>query len=388
MNPTSEDDLDLTLIARYLSGECTPVEVDHVRKWAEAAPGRTTQLEEARIAWKGASAEALPVAEDAIWNRIAGRVRSDAEASRAETATSGAPSSGRSTARARVFSKHLAHASRSNPGRSVWRRAGKIAAVVVAAAGVSWWTYHRHDVQPDIPYREVVTRPGERAQVDLGDGSRITLGFASRVRYPEDMKAGPRSVELTGEAHFAVARDTARPFVVRTGRSRTRVLGTEFLVRSLPEGDQDRVIVASGSVLVSGIGDSATAATLARGDLLLIAANGSANVTHGVDVERYLRRMAGALDWEGTPLREAMVDLERKFDIEVNVEPGMLDRRLTALFEREPVDEVLATIAEIVGARQTREERSVLLTPDSSKRDPGKRFRKLRTDTGAIRIGR
>jgi len=71
------------------------------------------------------------------------------------------------------------------------------------------------------------TRAGERSTVALADGSTVSLNGATRLRvvYTD----GERRVQLVaGQAFFDVRHDAARPFVVRTRASETRVLGTAF----------------------------------------------------------------------------------------------------------------------------------------------------------------
>jgi transmembrane sensor len=60
-------------------------------------------------------------------------------------------------------------------------------------------------------------------------------------------------VELTtGEAHFAVAHDTARPFIVSAGGIAVRAVGTAFNVRYTAAGAVE-VTVTEGKVSVSGV---------------------------------------------------------------------------------------------------------------------------------------
>jgi transmembrane sensor len=54
---------------------------------------------------------------------------------------------------------------------------------------------------------------------------------------------------LRGEAHFAVVRDPARPFVVRAGQARIRALGTAFNVQL--RGEAVDVIVTEGRIRVA-----------------------------------------------------------------------------------------------------------------------------------------
>src|SRR6266853_1000187 len=71
------------------------------------------------------------------------------------------------------------------------------------------------------------TQIGERRSITLSDGSTIDLNARSAVRI--HYSRVERDVELIdGQALFEVAKDAARPFVVRSGATRVRAVGTQF----------------------------------------------------------------------------------------------------------------------------------------------------------------
>lgn len=95
--------------------------------------------------------------------------------------------------------------------------------------------------------RRVATPIGGFERLELPDGSVIQLNTASAVTVA--FSAGERRVTLVrGEASFAVARDTSRPFVVRVGAVDVRALGTAFNVRH--RGGAVDVLVTEGRVSV------------------------------------------------------------------------------------------------------------------------------------------
>ncbi len=63
-----------------------------------------------------------------------------------------------------------------------------------------------------------------------------------------------REVELTGEAYFQVAKDSARPFIVRVGEAYIRVLGTAFNISAYPDDRIIKTTLESGSVKM-GVSD-------------------------------------------------------------------------------------------------------------------------------------
>lgn len=97
------------------------------------------------------------------------------------------------------------------------------------------------------------TSAGAYERARLADGSTLELNAASvaRVRFTTT----ERRVELeSGEAHFEVAHDAARPFVVSAGGVAVRAVGTAFNVRFGPGAVE--VTVSEGKVTVAPLPSS------------------------------------------------------------------------------------------------------------------------------------
>ncbi|GAB3913595.1 DUF4974 domain-containing protein [Larkinella knui] len=86
---------------------------------------------------------------------------------------------------------------------------------------------------------------------ELADGSVVWLNPATKIQYPNPFARSIRTVHLEGEAFFEVRRDTARPFVIRSGKLKTEVLGTTFNVRAYRNSPRFEVSVVTGQVAVS-----------------------------------------------------------------------------------------------------------------------------------------
>ena len=74
----------------------------------------------------------------------------------------------------------------------------------------------------------VTAESGERAKVQLPDGTKVNINSASQISYPHDFNGEKRIVELDGEAYFEVTPDKERPFVVKAAGLEITVLGTAF----------------------------------------------------------------------------------------------------------------------------------------------------------------
>jgi transmembrane sensor len=164
--------------------------------------------------------------------------------------------------------------SRHAPAAAWAARAAGVAVLGLALAGL--WSLTRDE-----------SAKGERATMSMADGSRLTLNTATRLRTA--LTASSRTVWLDeGEAHFEVARDARRPFVVQAGEQRVTVLGTRFSVRR--EGQRLRVSVLEGRVRVQPERNQ-RGAVLNGGDLALVEPD------HVIVARRTARQLQDELAW-------------------------------------------------------------------------------------------
>ena len=84
---------------------------------------------------------------------------------------------------------------------------------------------------PQQVYNTLITGRAEQSPpLTLADGTKVWLNASSSIHFPVAFHGGSRQVDITGEVYFEVSKDTARPFVVKTGSSEIKVLGTHFNV--------------------------------------------------------------------------------------------------------------------------------------------------------------
>ncbi|OHE84227.1 MAG: hypothetical protein A3G75_01045 [Verrucomicrobia bacterium RIFCSPLOWO2_12_FULL_64_8] len=121
----------------------------------------------------------------------------------------------------------------------IWVALTAIAAAF-AVAYLGWW-------RPAHYSGDTVTEVGGLRTLRLPDGSIVTLNTDSAVSAV--FSPDERRVRLErGEAHFAVAKNPARPFVVDVGGVLVRAVGTAFNVRLEPK--TVAILVTEGSVRV------------------------------------------------------------------------------------------------------------------------------------------
>jgi transmembrane sensor len=186
-----------------------------------------------------------------------------------------------------------------------WRYGLAVSLLIAVLGGLGWYIRGSGGSS----YETVI---GGLEAVPLADGSNITLNSDSEVHVAVTEKE--RRVVLThGEAFFEVAKDPARPFVVRAGHARIIAVGTRFSVRR--DGDDVSVVVIEGRVRMER--DEKAAATLPA--TLLAAGNIARSDAAGVLVEEkplpvaeeILSWRSGFLVFHDTPLATAVAEFNR-----------------------------------------------------------------------------
>lgn len=91
---------------------------------------------------------------------------------------------------------------------------------------------------------------GTQYKLTLSDGTKVWLNANSTLYYPSAFRGLERSVELSGEAYFEVAKNEKMPFIVKTKTTQTRVLGTHFNISAYNDDDFEKTTLAEGAVKV------------------------------------------------------------------------------------------------------------------------------------------
>lgn len=224
------------------------------------------------------------------------------------------------------------------------------AAAAMLAIGLAAWSWRA--VPPDV-VAHVATRAAEERRTQFEDGSVVDLNAATEieVRYRPD----ERRVDLhRGEAHFEVAPDPGRPFLVRAHGVTVRAVGTAFSVRLA--GERVEVIVTEGRVAVEqeARGESAPrAATLSAptlvgaGEQATVALNQPARAPTVAPVpaealEQLRAWQAPVVTFVNAPLREVVARINRRSAAPILIEdPTLADRLMGGSIALDQVDSFL-----------------------------------------------
>ena len=196
--------------------------------------------------------------------------------------------------------------------------AGLAAALVLAAGG--WWLAPERPTEP----QRYVTAAARQQQIALNDGSVVNLNVSSEVSVR--LTSNERRVTLaSGQAHFAVAHDTARPFIVTAAGVSVRAVGTAFSVRVGDTGvevlvTEGKVEVAREAAVISAV--AAMPAQLVAGERTLVPR--AAPVTTATVEQVSPEVLNAAVRWHSQvmtfsdlPLSEAVLLFNRRNDTQL-----------------------------------------------------------------------
>lgn len=239
------------------------------------------------------------------------------------------------------------------PSRRHWGRwgAGIAAALIATAGAVSLVPAHNR--------YSVATRPGEQLELTLADGTAITLNGDTKLTLD---RSKPRRVRLDhGEARFAVVHDAADPFMVESGTSLLRDMGTVFNVVRTSEATE--VAVAEGEVVFDPDG---AAVRLTVGRILYDRDRGLTEVSNTNPATVGLWR-SGRLSYNNAPVARVAADISRLIGKPVRVAPTLAERRFSGTIVARGVEQkqLFERVGALVSARSTYDGHAWNLIPEA-----------------------
>jgi len=335
------------LLQKYLSGECSSGDRKKVEAWLEADEQNQEFMRSLKKIWEVEPRDELLVDAESAWVTFQHKL-SEKENKSSES-----------------FLKQL-HP--NYPNRSLgWSKVATMAAAAAVLIAFLFYVYiPQFDTNPEAanhrPKMErISTQRGQRTVFRLSDGSKVYLNASSSIKIPTEFGDSTRDVYLKGEAFFEVTHNPGKPFLVHTSNAYTKVLGTKFDVKAYPGDDPVRVVVKEGRVaLGSTANPDTTHNKITRNHMGTLSRQGEMQISE-VKIEKYLSWRDGRLVFKSTPLREVIPQLERWYDINIEVaDSALYSQRMTASFKDEPMSEVLKIIALSIDASYEREDRTVI----------------------------
>ncbi|MDD2285403.1 MAG: FecR family protein [Paludibacter sp.] len=213
----------INLIKKFLSNDISSDEMYELRQWYnEKGLSETLFSEYYRRQWQEALENPADSANESclrVWNKLHKQLDKDSRSI-----------------------KTLNHTS-----LKVVRISAVVVLCILLGFGLNWKTSR-------MPREDLIVRVenGQKAHVQLPDGSSVWLNSASEIRYSPDFGKKNRTVKLTGEAYFEVESNPDNPFIVQTGNDlEIKALGTKFNIKSYSNDKQITGTLLEGKIDVS-----------------------------------------------------------------------------------------------------------------------------------------
>ncbi len=338
------DDKYISLIAKYLSGDLEDKEREVLFELVNSSKEHKSYFEEMQSLWdvSGEEEENLEVNTDVAWAKVAGRIKPQNE-------------------RPKTYE-----------GPKVFRigQLLRIAAVLVGVLGAVWMYNNFGESTPQIALFE--TQDDERREIKLPDGSTVWLNENSKLTYDESFE--PRIVDLEGEAFFDVEHlDSDHKFEIRSGETKTTVLGTSFNVRAYPEEAQVEVTVETGRVVFEE--EKKKAIKKEKKKVILTAGESGVYKKKEEDVFKPEKVINNAVAWKKKQLvfddlkiAEVITVLERYFDVEVEVEnKNILECTIVGTYPNPSIESMTPVLEAFLGIEINQNENKLTFVGGSCK---------------------
>ena len=285
------ENIPYELLARYFAGECTEEEIHWMERWRKEDPSNEKAYIEFSAIWKHSGSE-----------------NQDFQPDTAEALTKVN----------RKLEQLDSHSDGNTRQRNMLFYLSRIAAILILALLV-WYGYNK------VSYKEsrIVNSSGEKEtkELVLPDGTIVTLNSNSTLKYPEKFDKTTRNVELVGEAYFEVAKNPEKPFLISAQNTLTRVVGTAFNLRAIPDEEDVVLTVEEGKVAFS-VEENKKLKTvhLSAGDRGIMNKVTQRLTETKNDDANFMARKTKQLVFKNTPLNKVAKDLARYYHVKFEIE--------------------------------------------------------------------
>ena len=167
---------------------------------------------------------------------------------------------------------------------------------------------------------------GGEFKVQLEDGTEVWLNSSSKLYYPKTFSGDVRKVRIEGEAYFAVATDSLRPFYVETENQLVRVYGTSFNIRYYPEESEVYTTLEKGRVSLQRADDLGGELFLTPGHQSVFAISDMKVRVRPVNTDVVTSWRKGRFVFEHQTLLRIMQDLSRWYDFDYEIADASLGK--------------------------------------------------------------
>ena len=303
-----ENEIDETLLLKYLNGTAKSEEQSRVDAWlAEEPANNETLLQMARI--YHAQRTRLRIGERNTvhaWGRMNQRMKQRVR-------------------------------------RIVFYRIAVVASILFGFWGTGSLVWKNQQVDPLPQMITINTNAGMRSQLTLPDSSVVFLNAGSTLTYPSQFDKNERRVQLSGEAYFKVAHNKRRPFVVSVADNKMniQVLGTAFNLQAYEQDSLAQIALIEGRVQVGIQGQNGNI-PLTPSNMITYDMKTGKVFTKKINAAQETGWMDGRLIFKDTPIPEVLRRLSHFYSVDFDVPDTVIKGyTFTGAFENRPLFQIL-----------------------------------------------
>lgn len=253
--------------------------------------------------------------------------------------------------------------------RTKWLRLAACV-LVLLTAGFCYEAFFAAKKEAQSARHEIMASRGNKSHIILPDGTNVWLNADSKLSYNNNFGKKNRTVRLTGEAYFDVAKKAESPFIIELHANvKVLVLGTSFNLRAYEQDDKVETTLISGSLEVQySLGETTQKVLLAPMQKLSLQKPAQIDTTIKVipttivqmspvkyynNDEKIIREVVwkdNQLCFDAATFDQVAIQLERWFNIRVVFKDESLkQKRFTAYIKGEKLPEVMSAMAKAAG---------------------------------------
>ena len=165
-------------------------------------------------------------------------------------------------------------------------------------------------------FNTINTARGRQWSLTLSDGTQVWLNAGSSITYPLAFSGHDRTVSITGEVYFEVAKNVIAPFHVKANNIVVDVLGTHFNINAYADEPGVNTTLLEGAVQVSAVD---ARVQLKPGEAAVFA-DGHIRLDKQANTEEAVAWKNGRFMAEDAPLEQIMRQIGRWYDVEIAYE--------------------------------------------------------------------
>jgi transmembrane sensor len=184
----------------------------------------------------------------------------------------------------------------------------------------------------EIVLNTLSTPRGGMYNITLSDGTQVWLNAESSITYPTAFIGNERTVKITGEAYFEVAKDKAHPFKVDiNGRGFVEVLGTHFNISSYDDEPAVKTTLLEGSVRVA---NATSNSVIEPGEQASFKKTEKITLSKNIDLDEVMAWKDGYFLFNDATVETIMRQIARWYDAEIVYEGNVRQERFAGKVSR------------------------------------------------------